>query len=146
MNNRKISIEDKRKVNRIYIVALIIIVIASLEAIMLAKSRELIKLYMELNPGNTVSDYVGIVLINFLINIMEPVLISIYTYFTVYRYGINKIFKIVFSAIVILRLVNIIIKFNFNSIFYYLLIIFYVIFLFCIINAPTKRTVKDGIR
>lgn len=145
MNSKEKIINDNKIITRILIVAALIIFVASMEAFMLAKSSELLDIYMELNPGDMPSDYVNIVLINFLLNIFEPLLIALYVFLTYRKYGANKLFKFIFGGIILIRLVNIILRFNIGSIFYYLLIILYIVFFIVIINTPVKRKVKNGL-
>lgn len=137
--------ENQKKVNRLYFVAAMIVVVASIEALVLAKSTEILQAYLEMVDNSTIDDYVGIVIMNFLITIFEPVLISLYTFFTYKRFGAPTVYKVVFTVIVLLRLFNIVIKFSFNSIFYYLLIILYLLFIAAIITLPAKRKVKNGL-
>ncbi|NLW52549.1 MAG: hypothetical protein GXY87_04200 [Tissierellia bacterium] len=145
MNSKEIMKQDNRIINRILIIAALIIFVASLEAFMLAKSSELLDIYMKINPGDTQNDYVNVVLINFLLNIFEPILISIYVFFTYRKYGANKLFRFIFGGIVFIRLANIVLRFNYGSIFYYLLVILYILFFVVIVTTPLKRKVKNGL-
>ena len=133
--------ENDKFTNRILIVTFLIIIVASLEAFILAKSKDLLDIYLGIHPKDSPNDYLNTVIINFLINIFEPILISLYTFFTYKKYGIAPVFKFIFGGIILVRLINIGLKMNFESIFYYLLIILYIIFFILIINAPKKRKV-----
>lgn len=133
--------ENDKFTNRILIVTFLMIIVASLEAFILAKSKDLLDIYLEIHPKDSPNDYLNTVIINFLINIFEPILISLYTFFTYKKYGIAPVFKFIFGGIILVRLINIGLKMNFESIFYYLLIILYIIFFILIINAPKKRKV-----
>ena len=146
MNNRKITIEETRKANQIYIFALLIVLVASAEAIMLGKSKELMDAFIALDPANNADGYIGVVLINFFQNIIEVVLTALYVFFTFKKHPFNSMFKIVFAIIIGLKLVTHILKFNLTSVFYYLLVILYILFLYVILTVPTKRKVNDGLR
>lgn len=142
--------EKQDKIN-IYIYKLIaisflIILVNSLESFVYAKSNEFLNQYLQLKPGSTADDYISLVLVNYFISIMEAVIITIFTVFTYKRFGITKLYKFIFGAIVLLRLFNTVLKFNTSSLFYYINIILYILLFILIITAPlTKRKVNNGL-
>lgn len=143
MNIEENSIKKENKfVNRLLIVAFVIVFLASLEALMMAKSMDIFDAFIEKNPDMNFDQYISFVLVNFFSTIFEPVLIALFTFFTYKKLGINKIYKIVFGIIVLLKIVNIITKFQLDSIFYYAIIVFYIIFFIVIVTAPKKERVK----
>lgn len=132
-------------IRNLLIISFLIILLSSLEALMLAKSREIFEAYQINNQGTNFSNYISLVIVNFLSNIFEPMLISLFTFFTYKKFGINKVYKIVFGIIILLKIINLILKFQLASIFYYLILIFYIIFFIIIITAPRRRKVKNDI-
>ena len=131
---------------RLLILSFLIILVNSLESFIYAKSSELLQSFLEVNPGSTADDYLSIVLINYFVSIVEPVIITLFTVFTYKKYGITKLYKFIFSAILALKFFNIVLKFNFSSVFYFVNIILYILLLILIINAPiTKRKVKNAL-
>lgn len=145
MNKEKLK-QEKKYIKRLIIISSIIIIVSSLSAFMMAKSEDLFKTYIELNKNKTFDDYISLVLVNYFMNIAEPIIISIFTYFTYKKYGISRLYKLFFSAITALKLFNIVIKFETASLFYYLLIILYTILVILIAKAPnTKRKAKYGL-
>lgn len=147
------NLKDKEKFNiikkflaKITIISGLIILISSLEAFVLAKSSELVNIYLQSNINSTPSDYLNIVMVNYFTNILEPILITLFSIFMLKKIGITKLYKIVFVIILFLRLFNIFISFKTQSIFYYLLIFLYILFIYIIIRTPeTKRTKNYGI-
>lgn len=141
-NNKNLN----KYIYRLLIISFLIILVNSLESFVFAKSSELFQSYLEVNPGSTADDYLSVVLTNYFVSIVEAVIITIFTVFTYKKYGITKLYKIIFGAIVALRLFNTVLKFNFSSVFYFLNIILYILLFVLIITAPiTKRKVKNGL-
>lgn len=139
-NNKNLN----KYIYRLLIISFLIILVNSLESFVFAKSSELFQSYLEVNPGSTADDYLSVVLTNYFVSIVEAVIITIFTVFTYKKYGITKLYKIIFGAIVALRLFNTVLKFNFSSVFYFLNIILYILLFVLIITAPiTKRKVKN---
>lgn len=142
MNSKITDIE--KYMYKIIAITFFIIVVSSLESLMLAKSVEMYDQYILLNPGNSMNDYIGIVILNFMTTIFEPVILTIFTLFTYKKYGISKLYKFIFSIVLALRLFNIIISLRTYSIFYYALIILYIILIMLVIRAPkNKRKVTN---
>lgn len=141
-NNKNLN----KYIYRLLIISFLIILVNSLESFVFAKSNELFQSYLEVNPGSTADDYLSVVLTNYFVSIVEAVIITIFTVFTYKKYGITKLYKFIFGAIVALRLFNTVLKFNFSSVFYFLNIILYILLFILIITAPiTKRKVKNGL-
>lgn len=117
----------------ILIISVLIIFIASLEALFNAKSLEIFNLYKTIYPYAKGSDFLNFVLINYLYNIVEPIVISIFLLVTHNKIKVNNLYRIVFAGMVLIRIVNLVFSFNINSIFYYLLIInYFILFIFII--------------
>lgn len=134
-NNKKID----KFLKNIIIVSGLIVFISSIEALITAKSKDLLDVFFKLNSDNTAEDFFNIVIINYFITILEPVLISLFSLFGLKKFGITSLYKIVFSIILIMRLFNIVISFRTNSIFYYLIIILYLLLIYLIISVPKLK-------
>ena len=131
---------------RLLIISFFIILVNSLESFIHAKSNELVQSFIKVNPGSTANDYLSVVLINYFMSIVEAVIITIFTVFTYKKYAITKLYKFIFGVIVLLRIFNTVIKFNFSSVFYFLNITLYILLFILIITAPiTKRKVNNGL-
>lgn len=137
MENKNIQIE--KYVKRIILVTFLIILVSSMEAFILAKSSELIKAYIETNPGSSTGDYINVVLLNYFVRIIEPVIITLFTVLTYKKFGISRLYKFFFAAIIALKLFNLVIRFEFYSIFYYLLIALYLLLLVLVSTAPESK-------
>lgn len=139
-------LKEKKLIKNMLIITFFIILFASLESFIMAKSKELYEAYIQLNKDKTFDDYLSLIMINYFATIIEPVIISLFTFFTYKKYGISSLYKIIFSILMALRIFNFTLKFQTQSIFYYAIITLYIIFLILIITAPiTKRKVKNAI-
>lgn len=146
MDQREVLKYEKTFTNKILIISSIIIFIASLEALLQAKSSELLNAYLKAFPNESPNDYLGLIMVNYFYNIIEVIMITLFTVFGMKRFGITVMYKIVFSVMLILRIVNFVLTFKTNSVFYYILIVLYIILLFIISTSKiTKRKVSYGI-
>jgi len=145
MESNKLILE-KKYVKRLIIATILIILVASSEAFIMAKSKELMETFLNISKDKTPNDYLSLVMFNYFMNIFEPIAITLFSFFSHKKHGISSLYKIIFSAIIGLRLFNIILKFETSSLFYYLMIILYIIYLIILLTAPiTKRKVNNGI-
>lgn len=140
-NNKKLN----RYVTRLVLIAGIIIMIASLEALMMAKSTDVFDAFIGKNPGMDFNQYISFIIVNFLSTIFEATLISLFTFFTYKKFGIKPIYKIVFGIIVLLKLVILTTKFQLDSVFYYSIIVLYIVFFITIVTAPIRERVKNDV-
>lgn len=120
-------------------VSVAIVLVASSEAFMMAKSTEAFEAYVRLQPGQDFSDYINLVLIHYMTNILEPILVSIYAFLALPRGGIHFYFRLFFGGMVLIRLVTLFFSMNVGSAFFYLLIILYIVLLFRIVKRPQEE-------
>lgn len=139
MNNVNVCEKEKKFVKRLVIVTTLLVIISSIEAIIMAKSKELFDAYIIINKNHTFSDYISLVLVNYFSTIFEAIIITLFTFFTYNKYGISSLYKIFFSAIIFMKLVNYLLKFNTSSVFYFLTIILYIILLITLVTAPNRK-------
>ncbi len=121
---------------RILLVSALIILIASVEAFMMAKSLEMYEAFLEVNPGGDFSSYIDLVLFHFILNIIEPIIISLYTYLTIHKGGVTFTYRLFFGAMIIIRLVHLVLQFRLQSIFYYLLILLFILLFVVVVHVP----------
>ena len=117
---------------KVLIVSALLILAYSLEALMLAKDVGLYKEIYAMNQGLSYGAYLNTVIGSFLIRVVSPVAISLYTFFMIHKTGVNLTYKIFFAGMTLIELVNIIFQFRIGSIFYYIEIILNIILLFII--------------
>lgn len=122
----------------ILITAALIISTASIEAVVNIKSKDFYEVYLKINRTAEFKEFINYMLMIYIAEISLPVVISVYIFFTIQKYGINNIAKLVFGGMIFTKLGNIIVKLQFNSFFYYAFIILYTVFFISII----KNTVK----
>ncbi|WP_054252332.1 hypothetical protein [Neofamilia massiliensis] len=120
-----------KKINKnlsyILIVSLAIILLSSLEALITAKSSEAFELFKAAYPGSQGSDYLSFVLVYYLSNIIEPIILSVFLFLTFDKIKIKGIHKLVFAGIVLVRILRLIFSFNIASIFFYIILALYVV-------------------
>lgn len=142
--------EEKKKAKdkwfmKILVISALIVLISSLEAFMMAKDRTLFEIFLNNNETVTsFSDYINLVLLNYIFSIAIPIIITIYTYLTLDKYGLNfstrsfLFYRIFFGGMVLIQLVNMVFKFSVTSIFYYINIVLYIILLILVVRKPKK--------
>lgn len=130
---------------KILIVSGLIVLISSLEAFMMAKDRTLFEIFLENNEAiGSFSDYLNLVLLNYIFSIAIPLIITIYTYLTLDKYGLNfstrsfLFYRIFFGGMILIQIVNMVLRFSLTSIFYYLNIVLYLILLILVVRKPKK--------
>lgn len=131
---KRIELEKKRErfILRILIVSALIILASSIEALMMAKDVEIYREILKNNPGLGFDEYINSVVFNLFIRVLSPVVISLYTFFTVKKYGVNFSYKLFFGGMTLIEIVQLILQFRIGSIFYYIVIILNFILLFII--------------
>ncbi len=128
------ELEKKREkfLLKILIVSALIILASSIEALMMAKDIEVYREILKNNPGLGFDEYINSVVFNLFIRVLSPVVISLYTFFTVKKYGVNFSYKLFFGGMTLIEIVQLILQFRIGSIFYYIVIILNFILLFII--------------
>ncbi|MDD7306689.1 MAG: hypothetical protein PUG67_08880 [Peptoniphilaceae bacterium] len=142
--------EEKRKAKdkwfmKILLVSGLIVLISSLEAFMMAKDRSLFEIFLKNNKTiKTFSDYLNLVLLNYIFSIAIPLVITIYTYLTLDKYGLNfstrpfLFYRIFFGGMVLIQIVNMVLRFSVTSIFYYINIVLYFALLILVTRKPKR--------
>ncbi len=115
-------IKKRRKefLMKILIISAILILNLAIEALFLSKDRDIFINLQKINQDLSFKDYINSVLFNFIIQILNPLLISLYTFFTIDKYGINFFYKLFFAGATLISLVNMLFQFRLGSIFYYI--------------------------
>ncbi|NLD18217.1 MAG: hypothetical protein GX666_11655 [Tissierellia bacterium] len=128
----------KKTVNKnlktLLIITLFIILFASLEALVNAKSIEALNNYKVAFPDHSNQDYINFILLTYIFNIIEPIAISLYLFFTYNKIKPNKLYSIVFGGMILIKLINNVLTFNINSIFYYIILILYFLLLIFVVK------------
>ena len=128
----------KKTVNKnlktLLIITLFIILFASLEALVNAKSIEALNNYKVAFQDHSNQDYINFILLTYIFNIIEPIAISLYLFFTYNKIKPNKLYSIVFGGMILIKLINNVLTFNINSIFYYIILILYFLLLIFVVK------------
>lgn len=130
-NNYKKEKRDKF-ILKVLLVSALLILVYSMEALMLAKDVEVYREIHAINQELSHRAYLTTVIGSFLIRVVSPVAISLYTFFMIHKTGVNLTYKIFFAGMTLIELVNIFFQFRIGSIFYYIEIILNIILLFII--------------
>lgn len=117
---------------KILIISFVIIINFSLEAMMMAKDPSVFDTISKMKPGLSYDDFLNSIIFSLFIKIINPITISLYTFFTIKKYGINKTYKIFFGSMTLISLVNLFFSFSIGSMFYYLGLILNIILLIVI--------------
>ena len=119
---------------KILIISAIIILNFSLEAMMMAKDPSVFDNISKLKPGLSYDDFLNSIIFSLFTKVINPITISLYTFFTIKKYGINKTYKLFFGAMAIISIVNLFFTFSLGSVFYYLGLILNIILLIVIVR------------
>ena len=119
---------------KILIISAIIILNFSLEAMMMAKDPSVFDTISKLKPGLSYDDFLNSIIFSLFTKVINPITISLYTFFTIKKYGVNKTYKLFFGAMTIISIVNLFFTFSLGSVFYYLGIILNIILLIVIVR------------
>ncbi len=136
--------ENQKYLTKVLITSVLIIIIASIEAILKGKSREIFALF-EKNTGGNFEDYIGFVTLNYLLDIVEPVIISLFFVMATKKLKITRLMKFIMAGLVLAKIVMKVSKLELTSLFFYLLVVLYIVLLFEILKMPIYSEVeKDG--
>lgn len=119
---------------KILMISFIIIVNFSLEAMMMAKDPSVFDAISKLKPGLSYDDFLNSIIFSLFTKVINPITISLYTFFTIKKYGINKTYKLFFGAMTLISIVNLFFTFSLGSVFYYLGLILNIILLIVIVR------------
>ena len=119
---------------KILIISFIIIVNFSLEAMMMAKDPSVFEAISKLKPGLSYDDFLNSIIFSLFTKVINPITISLYTFFTIKKYGVNKTYKLFFGAMTLISIVNLFFTFSLGSVFYYLGLILNIILLIVIVR------------
>ncbi len=127
------------------VIAGLIIFLASLEALMVSKSIEAFDAFKSLTGNSDFSIFINYTLQNYFMTIIEPIIITLYTYFTFNKIKINKYYHLFFGMIVLIRIILLVVMFNYQSIMYYMIIVLYVLYFINVVTIKNKKGGKNEI-
>ena len=125
----------EKYITKILLVTILIISLATFESLIKAKSIELFEIFSK-NTGKGMGEYINFLMFNYIIDILEPLIISLFLVFTKKKLRMNGLIKFVFSAMVLSKLVFKISKFEIYSIFFYFGILLYILLFYFILKIP----------
>jgi len=126
--------ENQEFLMKILIVSALIILFSSLEAMFFAKDINFFNNFKYANGISSYDQYLNYILFNLFLSTINPIIISIYTFFTINKIGVNNIYRMFFGFSTFLSLINVVLQFRIKSIFYYLVIILHIILFYFIIT------------
>lgn len=118
----------------ILIICLALSINFSIETMMYAKDYEVFSNLQKINPEMAYGDYLNALIFNLFIKLINPIAISLYTFFTIDKYGINFFYKLFFGGMTLISIVNLFFEFSLHSVFYYLGLILNIILLIVILR------------
>lgn len=134
--------KSEKYITKILITAVLILIMASFEAFIKGKSLVLFNLF-HTKTGGDLGDYINFVMFNYFLDILEPLIISLFLVFAVKKLKVNNLMKFVLAGMVAAKLIFKITKLEFNSIFFYLEILLYLLLFYFIITIPIFREDKN---
>lgn len=126
--------EDQIFLNRILLLSAAIILIASLEALFFAKDINHYNELKKISENLTHNEYIDLVLFNLFVVIINPMIISLYTFFTIDKIEINQIYKMFFGFSTLISMMHTLFQFRLSSITYYLVIILNILMVIVIVK------------
>lgn len=105
---------------KILLISAAIILNFSLEAMMMAKDPSVFETISNIKPGLSYDDFLNSVIFSLFVKVINPITISLYTFFTIKKYSINKTYKLFFGAMTLISIVNLFFSLSLGSVFYYL--------------------------
>lgn len=130
--------EQKKKWMRILLLSAAIVLVASLSVLIEVKSEELFHTFQAVQPDLRWDDYVSYVMVRYLTLILEPVLLSIFYYVTRSRYLDHFLARVLLGGTVLIRWVLLLFRWEWASLFYYVLLVLYLL-LFAVIAQPSQN-------
>lgn len=109
------------------------ILLASLEALLLAGPQGY-ELWKQLVPEATAAQYSAFILTRFLTDILVPLTLSLYTYFTIHKLGTPPLYRLVWGSIVFLGAMWKCLTLETSSPFWYLSLILWAGLFLTVIN------------
>lgn len=126
--------DDEQFIFKILVISALIILCVCLEAMFLAKDFNNYDKFSKAMGEVTYDEYVNMIIFNMLLKVLNPVVISLYTFFTRNKIKINNIYKMFFGFASFVSLLYIFLSFQLRSIFYYIEIILHIILLYFIVT------------
>ncbi|MDO5018561.1 MAG: hypothetical protein Q4E02_04600 [Lagierella massiliensis] len=136
--------KSEKYIIKVLFTAILIIIFASFEAFIKAKSQTLFLIFQN-RTGLNMGEYINLIMYNYLLDILEPVIISIFLFFIMKKMKMNRLIKFVLCGMVIAKLILKIFKLEFNSIFYYLGILLYIMLFYFILKVPIYSEGKNNV-
>ncbi len=130
---------SNKRLRIMVIIAGLIIFISSLESLMIAKSTEAFEAFKTVTGDSNFSVFINYTLQNYVMNIIEPIIITLYTYFTFHKIRINRYYHLFFGMIVLIRIILLVVMVNYQSIFYYIIIVLYAMYFISVITMNNKK-------
>lgn len=111
-------LRHKRQLTVLLSICAALVVIAALEAVLIA-GPEAYDIWRNLFPDATAGDYSAFVLTRFLFDLIVPVSLSLYTFFTIDKFGTPPVYRFVWGAVILVALMWKLLSFDTSSPFWY---------------------------
>ena len=118
-----------------------IVIVATLEVLRFANAEGFC-VWKMLNPEGTAAEYSAMLLISYLVDILIPAGLAIYTYFSIARLGTPRTYRLVWGTIIFLATVRKVLTMRTQSVFWYVSLLFWGALFLVVINI--HRLEKDS--
>lgn len=139
------DMKNNKHLTIMIVIAGLIIFVASLESLMITKSSEAFKAFQALTENVDFSVFISYTMQNYFMNIIEPIIITLYTYFTFDKITINRYYHLFFGMIVLVRIILLVVLFNYQSLLYYIIVALYVLYFIKVITINNKKGGTSGL-
>ncbi len=110
-----------------------LIVVSALEAVILS-NPEAYQFWLSLYPQGNAAEYSALILARFLIDIIVPLSLALYSFFLLDKFGTPPLYRLIWGAIVFLAAVNKFLLLQSGSILWYLALLLWLMLFLTVIN------------
>ena len=121
-----------------------LIIVASLEALVLA-NPEAYKLWLSINSEGSASEYSSLVLAVFIVDILVPVSLALYTFFSIKKLGTPPLYRLIWGAIVFLAGIRRLLMFQIESLLWYLALALWLLLFLIVVNIHRLELEEDPV-
>ncbi|MDD2427130.1 MAG: hypothetical protein PHR78_03245 [Eubacteriales bacterium] len=125
--------KHKRQLTVLLSLCAALIVVAAVEAVILA-NPEAYQFWLTLYPEGGTAEYSSIVLSIFLVDIVVPAGLALYTFFSINKLGTPPMYRLIWGAIVFLAGIRRLLRFQTESILWYLALALWAVLFLVVIN------------
>ena len=106
---------------------------------------EAYKLWLSINPEGSASEYSSLVLAVFIVDILVPVSLALYTFFSIKKLGTPPLYRLIWGAIVFLAGIRRLLMFQIESLLWYLALALWLLLFLIVVNIHRLELEEDPV-